>query len=55
MQSIESSALEPTRGEMAGLPLGQKIVRLLPVYGLVILTALLILLFSILLPNTFPT
>ena len=55
MQSIESSALEPTRGEMAGLPLGQKIIRLLPVYGLVILTALLILLFSILLPNTFPT
>ena len=55
MQSIESSALEPTRGEMAGLPLGQKIIRLLPVYGLVILTVLLILLFSILLPNTFPT
>ncbi|CCV09622.1 putative sugar ABC transporter, permease protein [Mesorhizobium metallidurans STM 2683] len=55
MQSIESSALEPTRGEMAGLPLGQKIIRLLPVYGLVILTALLILLFSILLPNTFPS
>ncbi|ODA96552.1 ABC transporter permease [Mesorhizobium sp. SEMIA 3007] len=55
MQSIESSALEPTRGEMAGLSLGQKIIRLLPVYGLVILTALLILLFSILLPNTFPT
>ena len=55
MQSIESSALEPTRGEMADLPLGQKIVGLLPVYGLVILTVLLILLFSILLPNTFPT
>ncbi|RWO41798.1 MAG: ABC transporter permease [Mesorhizobium sp.] len=55
MQSIESSALEPTRGEMAGLSLGQKIIRLLPVYGLVILTALLILLFSLLLPNTFPT
>ncbi|MER9655169.1 ABC transporter permease [Mesorhizobium sp. M0152] len=55
MQSIESSALEPTRGEMADLPLGHKIIRLLPVYGLVILTVLLILLFSILLPNTFPT
>ncbi len=55
MQSIESSALEPTRGELAGLPARQKIARLLPVYGLVILTVLLILLFSILLPNTFPT
>ncbi|MER8594837.1 ABC transporter permease [Mesorhizobium sp. M1182] len=55
MQSIESSALEPTRGEMAGLSMGQKVIRLLPVYGLVILTVLLILLFSILLPNTFPT
>src|SRR5436190_21206992 len=55
MQSIESSALEPTRGEMADLPLGQKIVGLLPVYGLVILTALLIIVFSILLPTTFPT
>ena len=30
-------------------------LRLLPVYGLVILTAFLIILFSILLPNTFPT
>ncbi|MES0156417.1 ABC transporter permease [Mesorhizobium sp. M0018] len=55
MQSIESSALEPTRGEMADLSMGQKVIRLLPVYGLVILTVLLILLFSILLPNTFPT
>ncbi|MBZ9705624.1 ABC transporter permease [Mesorhizobium sp. ESP7-2] len=55
MQSIESSALEPTRGEMASLSMRQKIARLLPVYGLVILTVLLILLFSILLPNTFPT
>lgn len=55
MQSIESSALEPTRGEMADMSMGQKVIRLLPVYGLVILTVLLILLFSILLPNTFPT
>ncbi|MEI9430224.1 ABC transporter permease [Mesorhizobium sp. Cs1299R1N3] len=55
MQSIESSALEPTHGEMANLSVGQKIARLLPVYGLVILTVLLILLFSVLLPNTFPT
>ncbi|MFT4181412.1 MAG: ABC transporter permease [Rhizobium sp.] len=55
MQSIESNALEPTRSELAGMTFGQKIQRLLPVYGLVILTALLIVLFSILLPQTFPT
>jgi ribose transport system permease protein len=55
MQSIESTALEPTKSEMAGLSAGQKIGRLIPVYGLVILTVGLILLFSILLPNTFPT
>lgn len=55
MNSIQSNALEPTRSELAGLSLGQKLVRLLPTYGLVILTVLLILLFSILLPATFPT
>ncbi|MBX4864415.1 ABC transporter permease [Rhizobium bangladeshense] len=55
MQSIESTALEPTKSEMAGLSTGQKIGRLIPVYGLVILTVGLILLFSILLPDTFPT
>jgi ribose transport system permease protein len=55
MQSIESNALEPTAAELAGMSFSQKIQRLLPVYGLVILTAILILLFSILLPQTFPT
>ncbi|AHG48378.1 ABC transporter permease (plasmid) [Rhizobium leguminosarum bv. trifolii CB782] len=55
MQSIESTALEPTKSEMAGLSTGQKIGRLIPVYGLVILTLGLIVLFSILLPDTFPT
>ncbi|EJZ20107.1 ABC transporter permease (plasmid) [Rhizobium sp. Pop5] len=55
MQSIESTALEPTKSEMAGLSAGQKIGRLIPVYGLVILTVGLIVLFSILLPDTFPT
>ncbi|WP_028745458.1 ABC transporter permease [Rhizobium mesoamericanum] len=54
MQSIESTALEPTRGELAGLSLAQKLIRFLPVYGLVILTLLLIILFSLLLPKTFP-
>ncbi|KAA3510733.1 ABC transporter permease [Agrobacterium vitis] len=55
MQSIESNALEPTRAELSGMSTAQKIQRLLPVYGLVILTVGLILLFSILLPQTFPT
>lgn len=55
MQSLESSALEPTRAELEGQSRGRKILRLLPVYGLVILTVFLIILFSILLPNTFPT
>lgn len=55
MNSLQSNALEPTRSEMKGLTTSAKIVRLLPVYGLVILTVVLIFLFSILLPNTFPT
>ncbi|GIT89579.1 sugar ABC transporter permease [Jannaschia pagri] len=55
MNSVESDALEPTRDELARMGLADKLIRLAPVYGLVILTALLIVLFSILLPNTFPT
>jgi ribose transport system permease protein len=55
MNSIQSDALEPTKDEVAGLTLGQRLIRLAPVYGLVILTVFLIVLFSILLPNTFPT
>ena len=55
MQSIKSSALEPTRLELAALSPAQKIMRLAPVYGLPILTVFLIILFSILLPDTFPT
>ena len=55
MQSIKSNALEPTRPELAALSTGQAILRLLPVYGLPLLTVLLIVVFSILLPDTFPT
>ena len=55
MNSIESDALEPTRDELAGASVGQRLVRLAPVYGLVILTVFLIVLFSALLPDTFPT
>jgi len=53
--SIKSTAQEPTRFELAGMSGGERILRLVPVYGLVILAALLALLFSILLPETFPT
>ena len=55
MNSIQSNALEPTRSELKELSGPQKLARLIPVYGLVILTVFLIVLFSILLPNTFPT
>jgi ribose transport system permease protein len=55
MQSIQSNALEPTRHELKQLSFGQKIMRLIPTYGLVILTVFLVILFSLLLPTTFPT
>jgi ribose transport system permease protein len=55
MQSLKSNALEPTRSELATLSRGQAIVRLLPIYGLPILTVLLIAFFSLLLPESFPT
>ena len=55
MPSIESGALEPTKAELRGLTVMQKTLRFIPVYGLVILTVLLIILFSILLPRSFPT
>jgi ribose transport system permease protein len=55
MPGIESNAVEPTKDELRGLNGLQKLVRLAPTYGLVILMFGLILLFSILLPNTFPT
>jgi ribose transport system permease protein len=55
MRSLKSNALEPTRSEMAALNTRQRIVRVLPVYGLPILTVLLILVFSAVLPDSFPT
>ncbi len=55
MSTLRSTALEPTRAELREASLGQRIARLIPVYGLVILTLLLVLLFSLLLPQTFPT
>ena len=55
MNSIESNALEPTKDELKGLSFAGRMIRMAPVYGLVILMVGLIVLFSILLPNTFPT
>ena len=55
MPGIESNAIEPTRDELKGLSTGRKLLRLAPTYGLVILMAGLLIIFSILLPNTFPT
>jgi len=53
--SVKSTALEPTRSELEGLSALDRIKRFVPIYGLVILTVALALLFSILLPDTFPT
>ncbi|MFN3281433.1 MAG: ABC transporter permease [Tabrizicola sp.] len=55
MPGIESNAVEPTKDELRGLSSGAKLARLAPTYGLVILMVGLILFFSALLPNTFPT
>jgi ribose transport system permease protein len=54
--SIQSTALEPDPSLDGQAPtLGQRIGRAVPVYGLVGLTIALALLFSVLLPETFPT
>lgn len=55
MQSLKSNALEPTRSELAGLSRGRALVRVLPIYGLPLLTLALIIFFSLLLPDSFPT
>ena len=55
MQSLKSTALEPTRPELAGLTRWRAAGRILPVYGLPILTLALAIFFSILLPDSFPT
>jgi ribose transport system permease protein len=55
MPGIDSNAVEPTKDELAGLSPLKKALRLTPTYGLVLLMFGLIFIFSILLPNTFPT
>jgi ribose transport system permease protein len=53
--SLRSDALEPTRAELVGLSAGEKFRRYIPIYGLPIIVVLLIILFSALFPETFPT
>jgi ribose transport system permease protein len=55
MQSLKSRALEPTRLELATMSRAEALWRLAPVYGLPLLAIALAALFSILLPDTFPT
>ncbi len=55
MPGIESHAVEPTKDELRGLSATAKVIRLAPTYGLVILMFGLLILFSVLLPDTFPT
>lgn len=55
MQSVKSTALEPTAAELERLSPGQRAGRLLPVYGLLVGLVLLIVIFSVALPDTFPT
>ena len=55
MNSVKSDALEPTRAELKPLGAGGRLARRLPSYGLPILAIVLAVLFSLLLPQTFPT
>ena len=54
--SIKSTALEPDKSlDGDALTLAKRLGRAIPVYGLLMLTVALALLFSALLPDTFPT
>lgn len=54
--SIKSTALEPDPSfDGAATTWAQRIARAMPAYGLVVLTVALALLFTVLLPDTFPT
>jgi ribose transport system permease protein len=57
-QSIKSDALEPDLGDLRGKGVKGLLIamlRLLPTYGLVFITLLLVIIFSVLLPDTFFT
>jgi ribose transport system permease protein len=55
VQSIQSRALEPTRPEAAAMTRRQRLISLLSVYGLPLLGLGLLVMFSLVLPDTFPT
>jgi len=55
MQSLQSNALEPTKSELRAMSGTAQWLQLIPVYGLPLLTVLLVVLFSVMLPATFPT
>lgn len=55
METIKSDALEPTFGDLKQMSLGAKIHSFSLVYGLPVATIGLIIVFSLLLPSTFPT
>jgi len=55
VSGLRSTALEPAPGALRGASPARRLAALLPVYGLVLLTALLTVLFSVALPDTFPT
>jgi ribose transport system permease protein len=55
MPGIESNAVEPTKDELRGLSRMARAARLAPTYGLVILMVILLAVFSLALPDTFPT
>ncbi len=55
MSTLKSTALEPAPGALRGASIGTRIATLLPIYGLVLLAILLVVVFSIILPDTFPT
>jgi ribose transport system permease protein len=55
MQSLQPKTLKPAASGFARISNAQRLRRLIPVYGLPLLTLGLIVLFSILLPDSFPT
>lgn len=55
MPSLKSAALEPTAAELDSLSLSARITRSFPVFGLPLLALMLAIVFSVMLPSTFPT
>lgn len=55
METIKSDALEPTSGDLKYMSLSARVHSFSLVYGLPVATIALIIIFSLLLPSTFPT